>query len=269
MSFDANETGIATGKPIRLYLFERGVMKWRYCSADRDIEYAGAIWAHVSISDDGIRQTGEASADAIKVTAPANLDVAAQYKIVAPSADIMATIFDLHYGDILGRVRFMGQITDVNWPEQDRCEIGLSPEATDENGLRFVYQRNCPHSVYDRSCRVDRDLYRVSDVLTAVSAVSITANALSSKPDGYFSGGFIEWNIGGGELDRRGLDKHVGATVTLIGLAAGLNVGMTVAFFPGCAGTIAVCAEKFSNKENNGGIPHLPGKSPFDGDPIY
>lgn len=271
MSFDVNETGIATGKPVRLYLFERGVMRWRYCTADRDVQFGGQTWRAAAISDDGIRQTGESSADSIKITGPADLEVADQYRITPPSAEVTFTILDYHWGDTLGRVRFVGSVSDVNWPSLDRCELTVNAmsKSMEMTGLRLVWQRNCPYTVGDRNCLVNLELFRVNGNLSAVTATTVSASVLSGYGDGHFSGGFVEWAIPGGELERRGIDVHTGGTATLIGLASGLSVGMPVSFFPGCTGTIAVCDTKFSNKEKYGGVPHLAGKSPFDGAPIF
>jgi hypothetical protein len=44
---------------------------------------------------------------------------------------------------------------------------------------------------------------------------------------------------------------------------------MIVAAYPGCPRTIAVCDARFANHLRYGGVPHLPGKSPFDGDPVF
>ena len=49
----------------------------------------------------------------------------------------------------------------------------------------------------------------------------------------------------------------------------GLRVGQDVVAYPGCARTIAICQSKFNNAPNFGGVPGLPGKSPFDGTPIF
>lgn len=271
MSFDANETGIATGKPIRLYLFERGLLKWRYCTADRDVVYDSGTWVHVALSDDGIRQTGEASADRVKLVGPADLPVAMQFRVAAPTSEMAVTIIDFHYGDTLGRVRFIGSITDVSWPEQDRCEITLASisESMDQTGLRLTWQRGCPHTVYDMQCLAEKTSKKLLTTLTAVTATTIESAALAAQADGYWSGGYIEWDSGSGVLERRGLNQHTGASVQVMGLTYGLAVGLAVAFFPGCDGTIATCDQKFSNKENFGGIPHLSGKSPFSGDPIF
>lgn len=271
MSFESRETSIAAGKPIRLYLFERGLLKWRVCNANRPVTYDGQEWLNRVIEDDGIRQTGEVSADVTKITAQGDLEAAAQFRPIAPNSEVAITIIDLHAGEILGRVRFVGSVTDVTWPKRDRCEISILSinDSLEQTGLRLCWRRNCPHSVYDHNCKVDQNAYRVGGVITAVGGITLQSNALSGYPDEYFAGGFLEWNIADGEMDRRGITHHTGNEITLLGPTTGLRPGLSVAFFPGCAGTIAICDAKFNNKDNYGGFPQLAGKSPFNGDPIF
>lgn len=271
MSFDSHEISIADGKPARLYLFERGALKWGYTSADRYIVYEGVTYRDVAISDDGIRQSGEASADAFTVTAPSSLEVAHQYRILPPSAEVFLTVFDLHFPELLARMRWTGSLQGVGWPEPDRCEITCRSwlASLDETGLRQTYTRGCPHSLYDHRCSVNKDVFKVTAMLSAVTAVSVSAAVFDGFADGYFTGGFLEFELGSGEVERRGIETHAGAVLSLLDLAVDLAAGMTVSVYPGCNRTIAVCNSKFGNKDNYGGQPHQPGKSPFSGDPIF
>jgi hypothetical protein len=55
----------------------------------------------------------------------------------------------------------------------------------------------------------------------------------------------------------------------MFGLADGLYYGLAVNAYPGCNRTTTECVDKFDNLDNYGGVPDLPGKSPFDGDPVF
>jgi hypothetical protein len=70
-------------------------------------------------------------------------------------------------------------------------------------------------------------------------------------------------------LERRGIESHSGATFTVLGSTAGLDVGDYITAYPGCGRTRAECKNKFNNLPNYGGFAHLPGKSPFEGDPVF
>lgn len=182
MSFDAFEESVDAGQPIRLYQFARGALLWSYTSSDRDVEQTvdGVTYLFQAVrgglSDDGIRQTGQAIADALVITAPASLEVAALYRGLPPSAEISLTIWDKHVNDDEVLVSWVGSIAKVSWPQVDRCKISCeSLSASMENiGLRLTWQRACPHSLGDRQCRVDLEQYKVESRITAMDGASIT-----------------------------------------------------------------------------------------------
>ncbi len=272
MTFEARESSLHEGQPIRLYEFRRGVtMRWRYTNADRDISHMLESWQAVTITDDGIRQTGETSADEIVITVPHNLAIAQLYRGVPPSDEIGVILRDAHFDEPESHVAWQGTIVNVGWPGEERAEIRCEPLSGSmaRPGLRLGYERGCPYAVYDLHCGLDPLDWRISDEVTVVDGVTIAADAWDALPDGWFDGGYIEWPIGPAEVERRGISRHEGATLRLLRGTHGLADGMTVHAHPGCARTVLVCHNKFGNLPQYGGFPHLPGKSPFDGDPVF
>ncbi len=182
MSFDAYEQSIDAGRPLRLYQFARGALRWSYTSSDRDVEMEieGETYTFQTvrggIADDGIRQTGQPSADTLVLTAPASLAVAQLYRALPPSAEISLTIWDKHFDDDEALVTWVGSVAMVSWPQLDRCKISCqSLSASMETiGLRLTWQRACPHSLGDRNCRVDLEQYRVEARITALDGAAIT-----------------------------------------------------------------------------------------------
>lgn len=271
MSFDQRERSLCDGQPVRLYAFSRGTLRWLYCTADRDIPYQNQVFKAVAISDDGIRQTGETSADALNLTGPWNLDVAQQFRGMPPSSEIVLTIRDMHFGESDAMVCWVGSISGVKWPAPDRCEmICQSLTASfDRPGLNLTFERGCTHSLFDRNCRVNRDLYKTHTIVQSATGATISAGAFARFKDDYFSGGFVEWVIGAGEIERRSVEQHAGSELMLLGGTGGIALGQAVTAFPGCTQVMAVCDSRFGNSVNYGGIRHMPGKSPFQGDPIF
>lgn len=271
MSFDSQETGIATGKPVRLYLFERGVRKWAYCTADRDIEYSSVTYQGVAVMDDGLRQSGESSADMLTISMPASLSFLDQYRLQPPTDEIFITVRDLHWPDLYGRVRWSGSVQAVKRTSDAEAEVVCRSwlAMMDETGLRQVYGRSCPHTLYDHRCRVSRAAFAVPATVTAVAGRSVTCPAFAPLEDGYLRGGYLEFGIGDGLLERYGIEAHTGGTVTLLDLPEGIAVGTALTAYPGCDRTIETCDGRFVNAANYGGQPHIPGKSPFSGDPVY
>lgn len=271
MSFDARETSIADGQPIRLYDFQRGIMHWRYTDVDRAIENGSFTYEPIAISDDGIRQTGEATADALRVTVPWNADIARQFRGAPPSAEYNLTIRETHFGETEAPVAWTGSIVNVERPSPERAIIVCQPldASLARPGLRLGWERGCPYAVFDTDCTVDSTLHRVTVTVVTVTGSTIEAAGFDALPDGHFDGGYVEWDIGLGEQERRGIETHVGSMVTLLGGTDGIEAGIEVRAYPGCDGIDTTCNDKFNNMDNFGGHPHLPGKSPFDGNPVF
>lgn len=271
MTFLGRETSVAAGAPVRLYEFQRGIFRWRYTNADRRITWQTLDFDPVAISDDGIRETGEATADALTITVPHDLPVAKLFRGAPPADDISLLIRDMHYGDSEALVSYIGDVEGVRWPTPQQARITCQSLAASMRraGLRLTYERACAHALYDRNCRVNRDLFAIAATVQSMDGATISSGTFDAQPDGWFDGGYVEWSIGSGETDRRGIERHVGAALTLLGGTYGLSAGQNVIAYPGCLRTAAVCNAKFTNLVNYGGFPHLPGKSPFDGDPVF
>lgn len=273
MSFNGYEFSLAGGRPVRLYQFSRGVLRWTYNSSDRNIEHQSQTFKTVrgGISDDGIRQGGSDGVRSLRVLAPGDLEVAQFYRGIPPSDSIDLVIYDRHYGDNEFKVSWVGEIQNVTWPAVDRCQIICNPESVSmgQQGLRLAWERPCPHALYERGCLVNRDLFRVESSVISMNGAVINGSAFASKPNGWFAAGYVEWSVGSGVWERRAIEAHNGTQLTIFGGTSGLSLGVTVRAYAGCDQTIGTCNSRFDNKDNYGGIRHLPGRSPFDGNPVF
>lgn len=274
MTFHESETGISTGQPVRLYLFELHgeslPIRYGYNSSDRDIVYEGVTYlGNKGIKDDGIRQTGQTSADVIKIDASANLDVAAMWRNAAPSAEVSLTIFDLHYPELLARVRWVGNVSSVNWPRMDTCQITCQniKASLEQTGLRLTWARGCSKTLYQ--CGVSAASFRVTRNVVAITGTTVEVDSIAGFLEAHFIGGFIEWVTGVGFSERRGIETQTGNVLGLLDLPVGLTIGREISLYPGCNRTIATCDSKFSNLLNYGGSPYMPGSSPFSGNPVF
>ncbi|MFU8924891.1 phage BR0599 family protein [Acinetobacter puyangensis] len=272
MSFAEYETSLQNGRPIRLYQFQRGPLKWGYTSADRNITHQSVTFRAIEggVSDDGIRQTEDAQADTLTLTVPALLDVAQMYRVIAPGQTVYVTIFDLHYGDNGFLVIWMGQIAGVKFKSLTIAEIQCQnlSASLERTGLRKVWSRNCPHHIYDQSCQAKRADYRFDGIIDRIDAVSIGIAVAAIKPDRWFAGGYIEWTSQYG-LEQRGIESHTNDLLTIFGGTFGLANGQALAIYAGCDRLFDTCKVKFNNTLNYGGAPYMPGKSPFDGTPVF
>ncbi|MCP8465185.1 phage BR0599 family protein [Pseudomonas sp. ZM23] len=273
MSFDNRERSLASGQPVRLYQFQRGVLRWTYTSGDRDITWNNQIFRSVpgGISDSGITQSGDPQADRFVIEAPADLDVAQQYRGRPPSDEVALTVFDLHYGDNEALVSLAGSIAAVNWPRIDTVRITcLSIEASMERpGLSDTYGRTCRAVLGDTRCKVALASYRVDAQIQSRTGTTLSAAAVAGYPDGWFTAGYVEWSAGGGNFDRRHIERHQGTDLAILGGTAGMPVAGAVRVYPGCDFLIETCHSKFNNTPNFRGINKLQGESPFDGNQVW
>lgn len=271
MSFSDLETSLQNGQPVRLYMFQRGPLKWGFTSADRAISHLSVNFKSIEggISDDGIRQTEDTPSDTLRITTSAEMDVAKMFRHISPSQTVTLTIFDLHYGDDGYLVVWTGIVVGVKFPNDFTATLECKTlDATmEQTGLRQTWTKICPYQLYSPSCGVQRNLFRVDATISALDAVSINVPLASAKPNNWYSGGYVEWTSQYG-TEQRGIELHQGAVLHLYGGTYGLSEAMNVAIYAGCDRLFATCNTKFQNTPNYGGAPHMPGKSPFDGTPI-
>ncbi|HFH4022019.1 phage BR0599 family protein [Pseudomonas aeruginosa] len=273
MSFDGRETSLAAGAPIRLYEFSRGVLRWLYNSSDRDIAVSTQVFRTLrgGISDNGIRQSGVSKQDAFVITAPADIEVTQPWRGGRPSAEVYLRVFDTHYGESEAVTRFVGTISSVKWPRLDTCTITCQDieSSMERPGLIDTHSRTCTTTLYSTQCGVDRNLYRAETTIQSIAGLAVSSGEFASYPDGWFSGGYVEWPIGSGEYDSRHIETHAGSVLQLLGGTAGLAAGQAIRVYPGCDFLAATCDGKFDNLINLRATPHMDGKSPFDGEQVF
>jgi uncharacterized phage protein (TIGR02218 family) len=179
---------------------------------------------------------------------------------------VSVTVFGLHESLADYVVLWSGSVRSVKWPRIDRCVISCATLAAslESTGLRLSWDRACPHALYTVACGVDAAAWRVTSSVQSMDGASVTNGGLAAYPAGYFTGGYVEWSLPGGEPERRGIERHADGTLHLLGGTAGIAPGAALNVYPGCAQTTTAC-KAFGNLANFGGIPHLAGVSPFDG----
>ena len=277
MSYEDYEGSIASARPVRLYLFERGntggsAIYWAYTNADRDMVLDGYNYRQIAIDDDGIRQTGEPTNDMLKVTMPSTSDIANMFKATQPSDEIWLTIREVDFNEPQSAlIVWVGSIAQVAYPREDTAEVNCaSLEASlQRNLLKRTYNRNCDYAIYSADCGLNKAHYAIAATVVAMDGQAITCS-MASPPTRSLNYGIVEWpSMNGLATETRGIDYVDGnGRIILIGGTGGLKIGQSVTLYPGCDQSSATCNNVFNNMLNYGGFRHLPGKSPFDGDPI-
>lgn len=274
MAFKLFEISTQAGRPIGLYEFTWGNTIWRYTSADRDIEYpAGSdqIWTAVAIKDNGVTQ-GPSPVE-FTVNLPANLPLVPLFRSTPPAESIWLRVFRFHHGDTQAQAFWIGTVGNVKRIGIAKAEIvGLPISGTlRRTGLRLCWERQCPYMLYDGDCKVNRAAFSVDAVVMTLNANNFSVNTLGAWAGQAFVGGFFEWEVNAdGTVDRRGIDAFIGGTTfRIFGSADRLTVGKAITLYLGCDLSPETCQNTFNNLSNHGGYRFMPGKSPFDGTPVF
>lgn len=273
MTFQAYESSMEDGRPVTLYRFTLGTTVWRYTSHDRDVLLPdGTVWKSVAISDEGIKQSGEAASDAMNISAPITIGPVQAHLVTPPSQAIQVVILRKHVDSDDVTAAWAGEVMQVNpaVPGQARITCETTAVSMRREGLRLAWQRTCPYALYDSvTCKVNKAGYALPLIVLERAGFSIRTNVAESMPDGWFGGGFIQWMHPVRGMEFRGINYHKGNTLGIFGAVEDIYNGLRVTAYPGCSRTAAVCASKFNNLDNYGGVPNMPGKSPFDGNPVF
>lgn len=274
-SYDLAEIGTYTGEDVRLYRFQIGTGIWYYNNGDRDIEWNGVTWSQLEISDDGMKQKGEAVTDDFTITADASIAIVQMFRGTPPSQPIQVTLFQLQFGDVVAPIMWVGYISSVRYKDEASADIICNTQTAflNRKGLRLSWTRACPHALYDQDCGVVAANYAETAIVT-----DLFGNGFGYTPDGppdpgklgggRFQNGYIEWSPDGTYTQRRAIQVDNQTSAIIIGLTDGMTVGMVITMYPGCARTPPACIA-FNNLPNYGGFPMMPGRSPFDGFSVF
>lgn len=273
MTYIANESGLQSGAPVELYEFQSGSTAWRYTSADENITYNGVSYVSTPLQRSNLDETAELNRLNLKITLQRNNPVADLFRIHPPGDVVSVVIKRLHRTDVDAQavVVWTGRVLGCEW---NMGEVTLSTEtiytAIRRNGLRRLYQRQCPHVLYGTACTLSKDDFKATDAITSLAGRVLQIAAAAFQVDGYYAGGFLKWIDGAtGVSDHRMIIKHVGSEITMISSVPGMFAGHVVDLYPGCDHTITTCNSRFNNKNNYGGFTGFPDKNPFQLSTLY
>lgn len=290
MAFATLEESVYLGQPLELYEFALEsaggtTLYWRYNTSDRGLTYSGNFYKAVTIANDGARLSGEAVSTEYRVTMPVAEDFVQRFRLqgTTPSAPTFLRVRRAHGPDIAGLngptptvtsavIVWIGTVSGVTQIDEISARVSayMLPASFRRGGLRYGYQRNCPHVLYaPNTCRVDKAAFRTMGTITTIDGVTVTATAFDALDDGWFDGGIFEYALTDGSMERRMILVHTGGSLRLAGTPAGLVVGQTAHAYPGCDLRVGTCIDKFDNQLNFGGFTGLPGRNPFDGQPLF
>lgn len=271
MTFEAYESSVQDSRPVELYSFSKGVVRLNYTSADLPIAVPPYTYEHAAIERTSFDETSEIARANVTITAPQDFDPSLWFSPYPPSEVVELSIMRLQRDDPDQEVQtlWIGRVLSVTWEgavSKLKCESFLT--SMRRPGLRRKYQRACPHQLYGVACGVASISFRSDATITGVAGATVNAAALAAHGDGYYAGGYLEWQSGT-RTERRAIRSQVADAAVLSHPIVGLSVGATVRIFAGCAHSATVCAGTFSNLANYGGFLHIPKENPFGTDSVF
>lgn len=279
---------------LSLYEFSLGPLVWRYAgSMDDIVDTNGNRWEAASISHERINQSGEAVADSGRVTASTNLVPSQIWMLSPPSRPMTLRILSVNLekgfddypgGEVLApvahdvdvelpQVQYIGEIVQCMMGEPGRVvfDVETISATMSRAGLRLGWQRQCPHAVYDtNTCKADKAAEQIDAVVEEVNGAQVLVEYAGTFLDDRFAGGLLEFThpVKGEEVLT--VEANDDKLLTIFGTTQDLYPGLAIRLFRGCQQTPESC-QSFNNYDNYGGVPHMPGKSPFNGvdSPIF
>lgn len=267
MTFNAFETSTEQSRPIEVYKFDLGSSVFLYTSAEDEVVVDSETYVPESIIRGKVVQGPEDRKALLEVTVPASNEFARLYASIVPGQRALLTVKRIQRPDYPSPgvfAMFQGYVTSVAFVSQGKeAKIAAMPiiGAASRSIPRFTYQSLCNHVLYDpNGCKLNRNDFKFSGGITAVSSNQVTVPGADGFPDGYFNTGYIE-TMGG--LDVRLILHHVGTTLTLLLPFPFSAVGAAADLFAGCLHDAQTCDAKFGNILNYGGFPFVPHVNPF------
>ena len=274
-SFDLAEIGTYTGRAVRLYQFQLGDAVWNYATGDRPIHYASTIWNPVQIMDDGLKQKSEATTDDFIVTVQSSSAVVQLFRGTPPSQPIKLTVREIQFGDTVAPIVWVGYVSSVRYRDQSASEIVCNTQTAflNRKGLRLGWSRACPYALYDFDCGISRSSFAEGATVTRLFGAGFEYtldDPNTGKKPGRFQNGYLEWPVSEGQyFARRAILVDNQTDCIVIGQVDGMTEGMHITMYPGCQRNPEDCTNVFDNMSNFGGFPMMPGRSPFDGNPVF
>ena len=178
-TFDQDETGLDTGNPLELYRFYGELGAYTFTSGNRVMNFTAPSantseqYAPVPLQRTEIVLGDVTEKNELKVTLPYNLMIFDDYVYdISPTDDLVLEIYRQHGPGGTYRMVFYGTV--AGFSVQNSKVTATCPSAfTNYLGSEFpnvFFQSNCNHVLYDARCGLNRDDFKVTARIIAVSA---------------------------------------------------------------------------------------------------
>jgi len=265
VTYNAIDTSRQDGKPLYLLEFTRGAAVTRVNSTAVDISSPAGVYRASHFTVTARTQGKDIFKDNLKITFARSDNFARDYILGAIDQVTTVALKRMHAGMPAGDavVEWKGRIVTAEVKED---QITLTCESVYTSmrrlGLSTQFELTCVHAIYGAGCKANKPAMRVDATVNVINNLAYTMIGLGGYPDGWFASGMMESNV-----DRRFIISHIGDVITL-SRPLNVDLGATVALYPGCDKLLNTCINKFNNVDHYLGFPWMPDQNPFGGMPI-
>lgn len=229
-----------------------------YTSAHADFSSSGRVYKSAAISRSELVK--ESGGDDCTITMSLNLEPAPLFAAFNPASNIFARILDFDKVCL-----FYGRVNSVEFDlKRGVAKVklsNLSGVIKSKIPVR-TYGVSCSFDLFDEFCGCDKNAFEISFLGKQAefkdNNTIIAHPLISSKPLGYFSGGYIEF------ASRRSyIVKSEQSELKLLFPVPNSAKDSLIHVFAGCDKTLSACRAKFNNEINYGGFPFVPMKNPM------
>lgn len=274
MTYAAQETSVADGRPYWLYRFanSNGTVT-RLASTETDLTRTDPVtstsqtWTAAPIAHGNLEQSGTVERASVEFTFPLSNAFGASFLDVTAHVTTL-TIYRGHLSDGSNELRpvWKGRVVGARAVDARVIVTGETVHTSLRNpGCRARTMRICRHALYQSGCNLDKADFAVLGTASNVNGRVVTvAEAIPAAANDYRAG-IIEWNGIFGFVRT-----HSGSTLTLLTAIPGLEEAFdadgpqSVTLYPGCDQSLARCTDRFENNLNFGGFPWMTSLNPFN-----
>jgi uncharacterized phage protein (TIGR02218 family) len=257
-----------THRFAKCYLLER-VDGTTFCFTDhnREIEYDGNTYTPVggmSVSaEQKLEKLGPSNQEVVGILSDAAITHEDLMKGLYQEAKITIYILDYMYpwAGAFNTMVFWITNTEFTGEFWKATIEGLGRWLAYPKG--FTYTRTCRHTLGDVQCGVDTSALKALKTITQVDNIRrvFRTTGLAQAND-YFTNGLVIWTSGnndGYSCEVKDFSTANDIIELHLNTPYDIEVGDGFDIYPGCDKTFATCKDKFSNGDNFGGFPFIPG----------
>lgn len=254
-------------EPTELYHIWDQWNNYYLTDGDTSVTISGIVYGPSTITRGDITFNSELEVSELDITGVYLEDPIVEYITMNPLEILWVSVMKLHRDQdpLETSVIFLGQIKSVEFKGNEARVTVVGFEHYLKQAIpKYRYQPICNNFVYDTFCSLDKDTYKDSGTVTAVSTdgLSLTVAGISTT-DGYFKHGYIEDS----DHNKRMITSHttVSGVSTTLGLRYKIHTvasGIAIDVYPGCDLNIETCRDKFNNVVNFFGHPYIPLNNP-------